>query len=76
MAPKKTWQKATNFATQVVQILEDEETPIHAEVMIPQTIAKSRMAFGPAFDGEFPSSLFAYNPLAEDTLPFDSVDPD
>ncbi|KAI8547407.1 hypothetical protein RHMOL_Rhmol07G0193200 [Rhododendron molle] len=50
MAPKKIRKKIKNFSTQVLQLLEDEETPIHAEVLIPQTVAKSGMALGPAFD--------------------------
>ncbi|KAG5523903.1 hypothetical protein RHGRI_030787 [Rhododendron griersonianum] len=74
MAPKKG-PKITSHATQVAQILEGEETHIHTEVLIPQEGAKSEMALGPAFDGEFPASLFAYYPLAEDSLPFDSVVP-
>lgn len=76
MAPKKLRQKTSSLATQAMQVIEGEATPTHTEVLVPQAVAKSGMVLGPAFDGEFPSSLFTYYPLAEDTLPFDSIVPD
>lgn len=44
--------------------------------MIPQSFAKSKMALGLAFVGEFPTSLSPYYPLAGGSLPFDSITPD
>lgn len=57
-------------------MLEEEASSILTEILIPQPLAKSSMALGPAFNGEFPASLSAYYPLYEGSLPFTSIKPD
>lgn len=63
MGMKKSGHKKSTSTIQVQRTLKGEQIPILEEVMISQSFAKSKMALGPAFDGEFPTSLSPYYTL-------------
>ncbi|KAG5524877.1 hypothetical protein RHGRI_031523 [Rhododendron griersonianum] len=76
---KQIVKSQTTFSDEIKNTIKSEKLPINLDILIDRTQTRSptvKMGLRPAFNGDFPESLYPFYPLAEEALPFGYINAD